>query len=551
MLDFINQNFEKDRQIGQIRFISNSKYEDSTVDSESKSMFKLIADISNLHLVESNSKTVYINDFKPGSKTLDIIENIVNDTDNIILKGYFYDVLQVNKRNKFINAKNAISSYSKILDRQNTISKKREYYIRILNILHSLGKGNIQLIPLTVPKILDELINADIEIDSYTITKIAEEIIPLNANFIDWSQYTLKIKKGIKFFKDSCKFEQYRQCNHILALLLKEDQLEYGQNVARSYFWEAIEYDKTPNISQHLIVSLYKKGLKIFENLQITTSEVNERKLQLIEVQKKAANQLSDFRIKETLSVEKQNIQIPDNINTVQAVYWLISSSLLPKILSESILTKEKESLYFKYFSSSITDIFGYTIDTSSDNEKNLFMIAKQLRDNYCYSLIIPAYEEFLENFAISELEILELISSSKFIPRDRLDLYAHALYQGFCGNFAAAVYILIPQIENGLRYILESNNIIVRKLTKESQNTMGLDNYFEKLETLLNKDLLFDLRVLLIEGFGDNMRHDIAHGLYPTSKIFSNPGIYLWWLSLKLAIDFDSFSSQPLIKAN
>ena len=543
MIHIINQYFDRTTSIANIRSILCSKAADKTIGNEQIKPLDLIANILDLSLIESNNKTTYINDYKPGSEVLECIVEIVEKVDNIILQGYFYDVLQVNQRNKFINAKKAISAYFEISDFQNTISEKRKYYIRILQILQSLGKGNKSLIPDNVPRIFNELIDGNIETDSYSITKIAEKIIPLQTDdCIDWCQYTSKIKNGVKSFKEACKFEQYRQCNHVLALLLKEDQLEYGQNVARSYFWEASEYVKTPDISQHLIVDLYEKGLRLFERLQVTSVEVDERKLELIEIKRKAAKQLADFGIKTTRALEKQSIQMPNGLNTIQAVYWLISPPIRSKSSSEEAWNQKKKSFIYTNLNSVIQDSQGNTIDKSPDNEKNVYRIAKELRDDYCYSVLQPAYEEFLKNFTISEVEVYDLISSSKFIPSDRLDLYAHALYHGFCGNFAVAVYILIPQIENGIRYVLESNSIITRKYTQEQQNTMSLESYFEKLNELINEDLLFDLRVLLNEGFGDNMRHDIAHGIYPTSKIFSEPGFYLWWISLKLAIDFDNF---------
>lgn len=303
MVDHINKYFKKDAHRGKILFLASSKINDQSINDESKSIFFLIHEIANLNLSEANNRTIYINDYRPGTATLEYIESVVENTENIVLQSYFYDVLQVNKRNKFNTAKKAIELYREISQSEDTISKKREYYIRISHILQGLGKGNKTLIPETVPKIFEDIVTANIETESYSITKIAEELIPLNADCIDWRLYISKIQFGLQLFEHSGRFEQYRQCNHILAILIKEKQLDYGQNVARSYFWEADEYDKTPNISQHLILSLYKRGLKLFESLQIVSPEIIEKKRKLIEIQKKAAKQIIEFGIKRKLPI--------------------------------------------------------------------------------------------------------------------------------------------------------------------------------------------------------------------------------------------------------
>jgi len=46
---------------------------------------------------------------------------------------------------------------------------------------------------------------------------------------------------------------------------------------------------------------------------------------------------------------------------------------------------------------------------------------------------------------------------------------------------------------------------------------------------------MVFDLRGLLIERYGSNLRNDMAHGLLDYEAFYSGPAIYFWWLTLRL----------------
>jgi hypothetical protein len=57
------------------------------------------------------------------------------------------------------------------------------------------------------------------------------------------------------------------------------------------------------------------------------------------------------------------------------------------------------------------------------------------------------------------------------------------------------------------------------------------------ELEQIFGPDIAFDLRGILIERFGDNMRNEFAHGLMPESAFYVPTAAYLWWLILHLCV--------------
>ena len=46
---------------------------------------------------------------------------------------------------------------------------------------------------------------------------------------------------------------------------------------------------------------------------------------------------------------------------------------------------------------------------------------------------------------------------------------------------------------------------------------------------------MAFDLRGLLVERFGLNLRNDIAHGFLAEPQMLTEGALYAWWLALRL----------------
>lgn len=144
-------------------------------------------------------------------------------------------------------------------------------------------------------------------------------------------------------------------------------------------------------------------------------------------------------------------------------------------------------------------------------------------------------------------LYLLERINS-KFIPSDRLYLYAQGIYFGLKNDYSLCAHILLPQIENSLRYIAQQRDIVTTKLTEDIQyeNTMG--GVLNKIKGYTNSDLWNELNHFLITG--ENFRNEVMHGLMPHTKIF-NLGIYLWWLSIKMIYNTDEYFFKDISQEN
>jgi hypothetical protein len=134
--------------------------------------------------------------------------------------------------------------------------------------------------------------------------------------------------------------------------------------------------------------------------------------------------------------------------------------------------------------------------------------------------------------------DFLELSSNNPFVPPGREIIYARGLLAGLQGDFLEALHLLIPQIENSLRYLLNRQGVVTSGLDAEGiQEEYDLNVLLgmHELEQILGEDLVFDLQGTLISRFGSNFRNLMAHGLLEQQAFYSHPAIYIWWLLLRI----------------
>lgn len=543
MSEIINKYFLEDDDLGVIRTKSYRLLHDEKLTDEEKRIIEYIKVVSQLSLTDGDSYHESISEHRPGQQTLAILKTWIGNISNPYLKGLLYDVLQCNKIDKFVNATAAIETYFMICEDRYILSSKRDYYFRIISILKGLGKGNNVILPQYFEKIKQEILKSEISTECYSVTYLITELTTFNLEPVEYDPFVQMIESEIGQLLESSEFKQYRQCHRVLAKLKKEDSNYHNTEVARAYIMEADEFDLRENASQHMIAALYEKGLRIFRFLNIKNEQTEFLSHKLHEIRLKAAAQLSLFGVSLPISINSDTIVLPDFENIYQAVYWLISFDVLPKSeLVEELEKRKKSFMAMQFLGSAMTDSQGNTIGLSPDNEKVMYRDASDRRGVFCKVVLIPVYNTFSDNFAISELEVYELVVNSKFVDPAQYSLYTHGLYNGFCGNFAVALHLLIPQIEAGLRNILKNRGIITTKYLDEVQTENGLTSSLKNLKGILQEDLLFELEGLLNEPFGDNLRNDLSHGLLGMSKLYSAPGFYTWWLALKLCLDIDSY---------
>jgi Domain of unknown function (DUF4209) len=149
-----------------------------------------------------------------------------------------------------------------------------------------------------------------------------------------------------------------------------------------------------------------------------------------------------------------------------------------------------------------------------------------------------PARAQIWEEHHPSASDFKFLVVNNPFIPSGRENIFARGIQAGFSGDLLVAAHLLIPEVENSLRYVLVSNGVITSKqsprLIQQERDLNSLLRLPEVTE-IFGEDIVFDLQGIFVERFGANLRNRLAHGLLDDSSFYSVDVLYAWWLILRL----------------
>ena len=180
--------------------------------------------------------------------------------------------------------------------------------------------------------------------------------------------------------------------------------------------------------------------------------------------------------------------------------------------------------------------------DDEDDLRAEMYRLATIGRSVHVLGAVEPIREQINLEHEVRTEDFLRLVSHNVFVPEGREMAFARGLHAGMQGDWAVAAHLLIPQVENSIRHILSHLGVITSGLDDEGiqveldlNRTLRLAQFTGPLSTVLGADTVFEMRGLLVERFGANLRNDMAHGLLRYDAFFSYPCVYLWWLVLRL----------------
>jgi len=184
----------------------------------------------------------------------------------------------------------------------------------------------------------------------------------------------------------------------------------------------------------------------------------------------------------------------------------------------------------------------GLISDTKEDYEAALLahMFSEALFGFHVVAaaLIEPITRQINLEHAYNDESFLEPVSNNPFIPEGREYLYALGLSAGLSGDFPVAISLLVPQLENSVRYLLDQIGVRSSGLNSEGiQQEFDLNTTLRmpEVEKIFGRNMIFTLRALLVEREGANIRNRMAHGLLSHAEFYSTDCLYLWGIILRL----------------
>jgi hypothetical protein len=183
----------------------------------------------------------------------------------------------------------------------------------------------------------------------------------------------------------------------------------------------------------------------------------------------------------------------------------------------------------------------GVSLDRASEDDALFAQIVQHMASQRSFdtqAFIIPALLQVTLEHAITLSELSGLCAYSPFVPPGHERIFAEGLLAGFQHDFMTAAHLLIPQIENSLRYLMNMRGIVTTKLDRFGvQRHIDLSDLVidERLEKVLSKNVLLELRTLLTDNRGPNLRHQLAHGMLEDDAFASAEVVDVWRLVLAL----------------
>lgn len=323
-------------------------------------------------------------------------------------------------------------------------------------------------------------------------------------------------------------------------------------NAAETHIKEAEALPKD-HANRATIAALHvQAGIEAYRKISGTNDRRKELHQLLVAYQKES---VSDFgTVSAQIDISKTVQQAINAVKGKDFLDAIISLALLASPPTQSILKEQVEEymehhgLMFRIWAK-VTDPSGKTKakrpGLDSDNQEAVIR-SEMLREAIHHQGLIadgivrPAITQIISEHQVDERDLLPILINNPFVPQGREMIFARGLYYGLQGDVLVSTHLLIPQIENSLRYILQSHGHITSGLDHDQiQDEYTLQRilyeYRKELEQILGEDILFDLQGLLVERFGSNLRNLVAHGLLDGQHFLYRQTLYLWWLTLRL----------------
>ncbi|MCG5058625.1 MAG: DUF4209 domain-containing protein [Limnoraphis sp. WC205] len=376
---------------------------------------------------------------------------------------------------------------------------------------------------------------------------------------VDFTKYANLAEKAATVAESVGDWDRARAYWEIKA---KWHRLEKDQNkeraalrlAAETYIKEAenaVKNSPTP----YLVASYFlERAIEAFRKISGTKEEkaadkkrVDEAHKLLLQNQEKSMNELVTIqseRIDFSEEVEKARASVRGK-KLQDALFALALLATPPKVsqLRQQADQIAKNDPLLSFFPKVKHNEMGKVVARQSGKTEEaiqfeMYTNAAYYQNIQAQILIKPAIDQINLEHPIQVKDLLPIVANSPFVPPNREYLFAKGLYAGLTGDFFTSTHILIPQIENSIRYLLWQEGVLPSSYKEQGiQDERNLNEtlYCPEITSIFDEDTLFNLQGLLVERSGSNLRNRMAHGLINDDGFFSPLMSYLWWLTLRL----------------
>ena len=552
---------ERECQIYSTKFFSKASEADKLGDTKAREVFRLLGAITFSSLRSDSRDEPFasriVNDFSDAH--LDLLKELVPEISDPEMQARVADILWVRKRD-FRMAQIAVKAYlesARNLENPQEWSSGFDRIERAINLAALLGK-KAQLFNSVIVHIESLLDKYDGEDPLFLSVKLMELLQKYRQG--DPVKYAALSEQVAIRAESEHSWQRARDYWQIKAQwhLLQNDldsQRAALLLVAETYVKESEDaLNQTPPSYQDAYTHI-EKAIEALRRIGGTKERVEQLHKFLIEYQQKAVTEMkpavftSEVNLSECVERAREKVKdktLDDALLTLAAMGASLKVDRLRKQVKESASQFRISELFPEVLVNEMGKTIARKPSMLSNNpdeieeaiRAEMFKWAKVNQQLYAQGVVEPARYQINLEHNVRLDDWFRIVSDNPLVPPNREYTYARGLDAGLKGDFLVAAHLLIPQLENSVRYLLNQRGVITSTFDdKGIQNERDLNTllYSDEIKEIFSEDILFDLQGLLINRFGSNLRNRMAHGLINDDEFSLLEVSYLWWFTLHL----------------
>lgn len=298
-----------------------------------------------------------------------------------------------------------------------------------------------------------------------------------------------------------------------------------------------------------------KLAIGEYRSIKGMAGEIVKLKAELQILEEESLDDLAEFSMPLDLSeIRKLTREKFENLEVHEMLFRLARIDKIPQktALHTSCLSRRDRHFFSSMAGKTFADAQGKIIANSPsapmgspppeiwlDHES--FMDVKLHSHVASEGNIREACQAMCRHQQIDERHLIPIVSQSAFVPYGHEFVFALGFARLIQGDMISAAHLLIPQLENSLRFILDNGGSNTAKLnidlTQEDQSLSQLySNQRKALENRLGTDITYMLHLLFNLKGGSMLRHEMAHGKLSSSECYNPLCVYACWLMYHIA---------------
>jgi hypothetical protein len=298
------------------------------------------------------------------------------------------------------------------------------------------------------------------------------------------------------------------------------------------------------------------QGVEALRQAKGDAARIGELRERLRQYQAKSMDEMQSFEYEIDLSdmAEKamEFVRVPDFRDAIERLALGHSITDVKK-LREEVIEGANEAPLMHLMGADIVNQHGQiqkstgpligAVGDAAEKEMESRMFQAAARSHWivrAHGYIVPARVQIWKDHPAMIADFDYLVRHNPFIPPGHEGIFMRGLFYGLAGDTMLAVHLLVPQIENSIRYMLHCNDVDVSNLNSDlTQPVKLLGPLMDMPETkkLLGEDLMFEIRGLLIEKIGYSFRNNLAHGFITEWESNAESAVNCWWLVFRMCV--------------